>query len=293
MNARNEYLLKDLPDRPGVYLFYGASNELLYVGKSKRIRTRVRSHFSSAEERSLCRKVKRVEVRGTPGELGALLLESQLIKELGPMFNVAARHKRRIIVARRSDDREGYARIRLEAVDTLELPGSSSIMAIFKNRKQAREYLSMIARMHRLCPKLLGLEQSRKYCFAYHLGHCDGACMGEEEPNRYNVRLEEAFEARRIKAWPYDGGVVIEERSKDGREKELFFIDNWCLLASFRDEGGESVNMNQTHHRFDYDSYKLLYGFVTGKENVGSITVLGKEKFEERLNKEIKEVGIR
>ena len=65
-----------LPDSPGVYLFYGPLDELLYVGKSKTIRTRVRSHFSSPDERWLCRKVTRVEARETAGELGALLLES-------------------------------------------------------------------------------------------------------------------------------------------------------------------------------------------------------------------------
>src|SRR3972149_5718915 len=93
--------IKALPDTPGVYLFYGTLGELLYVGKSKTIRTRVRSHFSAPEEKGLTRRIRRIEARPTAGELGALLLESQLIKELRPMFNVASRRRRRVMVSRR------------------------------------------------------------------------------------------------------------------------------------------------------------------------------------------------
>ncbi len=84
-----------LPDSPGVYLFYGPKNELLYVGKSKNIRRRVVSHFSlspsSGKELSICGQTHAVEARTTAGELGALLLESRLIKDLQPIHNRVAR----------------------------------------------------------------------------------------------------------------------------------------------------------------------------------------------------------
>lgn len=272
-------LMAGLPDAPGVYLFYGPLDELLYVGKSKAIRTRVRSHFAAPEERWLMRRVRRVEMRRTAGELGALLLESQLIKELRPMFNVASRQRRRIIVARRALNPDGYAVVNLEAVDYLDVHAEDPILGVFKHKTQAREYLSMIAKAHRLCPKLLRLEQARSYCFSYHLGQCDGACMGDEAPERYNARLDEAFEARRVKAWPYESGIVIEELREGEKLRELFLIDNWCLVASHRSSDQHSGQNSSRQHRFDYDSYKILYGYLSDPQNRSSITPLDRKKF--------------
>lgn len=263
-----------------MYLFYGPSDELLYVGKSKTIRTRVRSHFAARKEARLMRRVRRVEARETAGELGALLLESQLIKELKPLFNVAARRRRRLIIARRVESPDGYAGIVLEAVDRIEIDAASPIMAIFKHRTQAKEYLTTIARTHRLCPKLLRLDRARTYCFWYHLKQCNGACMGEEDRSKYNARVEEAFAARRVKAWPYAGGVVVEERSEDHQRRELFYVDNWCLVASHQIVNGERVQHLRGNHRFDYDSYKILYDFLTDASHQEAITVLDRATFD-------------
>ena len=272
-------ILASLPDSPGVYLFYGQQEALLYVGKSKAVRTRVRSHFSTADERWLCRKVSRVEVRRTAGELGALLLESQLIKELQPFYNRAQRQRRRIIVARRALNQQGYIVVNLDAVDYLEVRESAPILGVFKHRTQAREFLDMIAHSHRLCPKLLRLERSRGYCFAYHLHQCDGACMGEEDAEKYNARVEEAFEARRIKAWPYESAVTIEERVSDGSHKEVFLLDNWCLIGGVRSSDGTFEKLEKTPRRFDYDSYKILYSYMSDPRNQKSITPLTRQQF--------------
>lgn len=236
-----------------MYLFYGAEDFLLYVGKSRNLRSRIRAHFAARNERKLCRRVKKIEVRETAGELGALLLESKLIKELRPLHNVAAKRRRRIIIAKRASNRDGYAVVVLEAVDRIDPNDSANILGLFKHTTQAKEFLSLIARSHRLCPKLLRLEQARTYCFSHHLGRCDGACMGEEGPESYNQRVEQAFEERRIKAWPYESPVVIEEQCELNGLREKFVVDNWCLV------GGSA----EGKHRFDYDSYKILYSYLS------------------------------
>jgi DNA polymerase III subunit epsilon len=255
-----------LPNTHGVYLFYGAEDILLYVGKSKAVRTRIRSHFSSRDEEWLTKRIHRIEVRETAGELGALLLESQLIKELRPMYNVRSKQLRRIIIARRVDNEQGYATVKLEAVDYLEIKPDSPILGIFKHKTQAKEFLDTVAKTHRLCPKLLRLENSRKYCFSYHLGRCDGACMGDEDVPAYNARVEAAFEARRIIAWPFNGAITIDEVSKDKKLHEIFLIDNWCLVASFKDNDSVRkkfpTQQKYSSRRFDYDSYKILYSYV-------------------------------
>ncbi len=257
-----------LPATSGVYLFYGADDVLMYVGKSKTIRARVRSHFAARDERWLTKRIRRIETRETAGELGALLLESRFIKELRPMYNVRSRQPRRIIIARRVDNEQGYAMVKLEAVDYLDLKPASPILGIFKHTTQAKEFLDKISKTHRLCSKLLRLETSRGCCFPYHLGLCDGACIGEEDPAAYNARVDAAFEARRIIAWPFDGPVTVEEISKDKKLREVFVIDNWCLIGAGKknDRAGQSGS-SSSPHRFDYDSYKLLYSYVMEEGN--------------------------
>jgi DNA polymerase-3 subunit epsilon len=270
-SAFNKKSVTSLPNTPGVYLFYGAEDILLYVGKSKTIRTRVRSHFAARDERWLMKRIHRIDVHETAGELGALLLESRLIKELRPAYNVRLRQPRRIIIARRAENEQGYATVKLEAVDYLDIKPDSPILGIFKHKTQAKEFLDVVAKTHRLCPKLLRLENSSGYCFSYHLAQCSGACMGEEDVSAYNTRVEAAFEARRITAWPFAGKVTIEEVSKNKKLHEIFVIDNWCLVASYNDVNVVSKKFprqqKSSPHRFDYDTYKILYSYVMDKEN--------------------------
>jgi hypothetical protein len=94
--------------------------------------------------------------------------------------------------------------------------------------------------------------------------------MGEEDVLAYNDRVEAAFEARRIIAWPFDGAVTIEEISKDTTLHETFIIDNWCLISS--DDDGRVTKKSKpsqksSPHRFDYDSYKILYSYVMEEDN--------------------------
>lgn len=233
----------------------------------------------------MCRQVRQIDVRQTAGELGALLLESQLIKNLRPMYNKRSRQKRRIIVARGERDCNGYTAIRLEPVSELDPTDPAPIMGLFKTKDQAREFLAAAAKSHRLCLKLLGVEKTKRFCFGYHLHQCLGACMGLEDAVSYNARVERAFDERRIKAWPFEGAVIIEEKNDTTGETEVFVVDNWCLLYSF------SFSHNQPHlrvrglHRFDYDSYKILAGYVFDEAHSHQIRPAQKEEIEALLQK--------
>ncbi|SQI36926.1 Excinuclease cho [Serratia plymuthica] len=82
--------LEVLPKSPGVYLFHGLSDSMpLYIGKSVNIRSRVMAHFRTQDEARLLRQTQRISFHETAGELGALLLEAQLIKQQQPLFNNA------------------------------------------------------------------------------------------------------------------------------------------------------------------------------------------------------------
>ncbi len=259
--------LASFPETPGVYLFYAANGVLLYVGKSKALRSRIRAHFNAREEGRFMRGVARIEIQETAGELGALLLESKYIKELKPLRNLALRRRRRIIVAVKKLNKQGFAVVSLKPIDYWSVDTATPVLGLFKHLTQARAYLADAARKYRLCPKLLKLEQPSHYCFSYHLGRCDGACMGEGDPEEYNARLEKAFEDRRIKAWPFERAIVVEETSELTGARESFVIDNWCLLGSYRSDRNGRTSLFQGIHRFDYDSYKILYSYLVDKKN--------------------------
>ena len=88
--------LASLPDSPGVYLWKDAEGLVLYVGKAKSLRSRVRSYFASDHEtsvktRHLVRLIMDIETIVVPSEAHALILENNLIKEYKPRFNIALR----------------------------------------------------------------------------------------------------------------------------------------------------------------------------------------------------------
>jgi DNA polymerase III subunit epsilon len=282
--------LDALPEASGVYTFYGKEGELLYVGKSVNIKDRVRSHFSgegtSARSLEMSGQVHKIESIATAGELGALLLESRMIKELAPLYNRMSRERRYLVVARRVTDPRGYATIVLENVEYIDLGEAETIMGVFKTKKQAQEFLALSAKTFQLCQKLLGLDQSRGHCFGYQLQQCRGACAGEEAVEEYNRRVEEAFEERRIKAWPYSGGLSIEEQGEHLRE--MFVVDNWCLLASYRTSGDGFENVQRGSHRFDYDSYKILLRYLQQRRATTRVRIIRRDEMT-RLLREIGE----
>jgi hypothetical protein len=277
--------IRKLPVCSGVYLFYTAQGDLLYVGKSKSIRTRVRSHFAMPEEAAMCRKIGYIEVRKTVGELGALLLESQLIKDLRPHYNRMSRHKRRIILARSVTTPAGYHAVRLEPVNQIDPTKAENTLGIFKTRLQAKDFLAVAAKEHRLCLNLLGLEHSKRSCFSYHLHQCNGACIGLEPPDIYNRRVENAFEERRIKAWPFPGAIIIEEKDDLEGTEEVFVVDNWCLLYSFVHSKKDSRLRVRGIHQFDYDSYRILAGYIFRDPSMDHVRPASREEINTLLRR--------
>src|SRR5690606_16374323 len=93
-------ILDDVPESPGVYLFFGENDLPIYIGKSINIRSRVMSHFSrdhaSTKEMRIGQEVKHIEWIETVGEFSALMLESRLIKERQPIYNRRLRRERQL-----------------------------------------------------------------------------------------------------------------------------------------------------------------------------------------------------
>lgn len=254
--------LQRLPDGPGVYLFYDRTGHPLYVGKSRDIRARVLSHLSgdyrSGRTMRICQQAARIDAQRTYGELGALLLESHLIKTLSPLYNQRSRVHRELVVARRVEGERGYASVRFERRGSQEPLDPSEILGIFRSLRQAKETLADLARSHQLCPRVLGLEHRRASCVYRQMRQCRGACAGTEPPALFNARLEAAWVSRRLRAWPYTGPVMVEEANEARTEGHVFVVDGWRLVESFRyDETGTRPFL-PPQAGFDHDAYKIL-----------------------------------
>lgn len=277
-------MLAHLPEGPGVYTFIGEGGEILYIGKSKNIKDRVLSHFSNdhttTKEMHLCQQTTRIEAEETAGELGALLLESKRIKEESPVYNRVLRRRSELVIAR-EEFKDGYIEVRLERVRTIDPDQYKKTLGVFKNLSQAKAFLSAAREEYGLCAKFLNLEKGKGTCFYYGLGKCKGACRGEEDKENYNERVKETFKARRLKAWPFKGPILIEEK-KDDEEKQSFVLDNWCLLAEIKTESS-GVSWTHLSPEFDYDSYKIFYRYIKDPLNKKRIQSFSYKELEKNL----------
>lgn len=287
---RKERIPKDtfteLPDSAGVYFFYGPEQELLYIGKSKHVRTRARSHFHTTKdkkERRLQAETELVDSVRTSGELSALILEAALIKAQSPLYNRALRKRRSLIIAKKEIADDGYARICLSAADTIT-PGPE-VLAVFRTMAQARASLKKLAKEKKLCAKLLGAEKGSGACFAYQLEACSGACVQKIGPDAHNEALDSAFASRKLRTWPYTGVVMIDEKEREGAGT-VFFVDNWALIGAYRYEDGAFSPFAEELEKglFDYDTYKILVRYLARAQNKRTLSVLSKSEFRKQLS---------
>lgn len=286
--------LEKLPDKPGVYIFYGnepkglkttkeTANQKkniipLYVGKSINIRNRVLSHFaadiSSPTEMRIAQQIESIETMTTSGELGALLLESRLIKEMLPLYNKRSRIKHELIALKNKITKSGYMECYMEPITFIDPGQLDNFLGFFRSKRQAKAYLAAIAKEYDLCEKLLGLEKTSTACFAYRLGKCNGACTGQERPEQYNMRLLTAVHELKILPWPYKGAITIQEAEITGR-KEYYIIDNWCYRGKIVvDAEGNIKNDNTSDICFDLDIYKILRQFIANPANQKKISLM-------------------
>jgi DNA polymerase-3 subunit epsilon len=279
----DEFLVKSLPETYGVYVFYDENGNPLYVGKSVNIRSRVLSHFSgdqeSAKEQALCRQVVDIQTITTSGELGALLLESHLIKRLLPLYNRKSRIHKKLVVMKRGVNAHGYGTIRLEYLRNIRSTDLSSIVGIFKSMRQAKEFLWNIAKGYTLCPRMLTIEKGKGECSYTQVQRCNGACNGSELPEAYNTRFNLALAGRRVMPWPFNGPILIEEKNETGNEGEFFVVDNWCLMGCFRfDETGSKRCLLEGGYTFDYDGYRILRDYLLKSRKQRNVKELAKEE---------------
>jgi len=258
--------LDDIPDSAGVYLFYGENGIPLYVGKSIHLRQRVMSHFNADhrlyKDMRLSQQIHRLEWRATAGELGALLLEAQLIKEMQPIHNRVLRRQRELCGWQLREVAPDLMQPVLTYASEQDFGSAERLYGLFSSRRKAEDTLRQLAESHQLCLVTLGLEsrlQAKKPCFGYQLHRCHGACVGAEPLAAHQARLEAALHGLQVKTWPYQGAIGLVETGANGKQ-EILVVNNWCFLgaASTEEEARRLLNEAPARPAFDVDTYKIL-----------------------------------
>ncbi len=259
-------VLDDCPDSPGVYLFYGENDLPLYVGKSVRLKQRVMSHFNSDhklyKDMRLSQQLHRIEWRETAGEVGALLLEAQLVKDLQPIHNRTLRRQGDLCAWRLKEDARGHTVPMLAFASEQDFGNAERLYGLFSSKRKAESALRELAEAHQLCLVQLGLEgrsQPGKPCFGWQLRRCKGVCVGKEAESFHRARLEAALSRLHVKTWPYKGPIGLIEDNGAGRT-DVHLINNWCYVGTAQSEDQVWQLLEEAPQRpaFDIDTYKIL-----------------------------------
>jgi DNA polymerase-3 subunit epsilon len=269
----DQNLIDSIPDGPGCYIFYGDNKTPLYIGKSISLRSRVMGHFQGAltqrKEMKLSLQVRDIDWIETGGELGALILESKLIKERMPSMNIKLRRSKDLCAWSLVEDSAGVLTPTLVTHHHLQPGLQENLYGLFYSKREAHSYLKAIAKKYHLCEALLGLEKriEGKSCFGYQVKQCGGACLNLTPIHLHNLQLKTAMELFRVQVWPYTGAIAIKEAG------EMIVLDKWCYL-------GTAINQDELYElaqsgeaEFDLDIYKIVKKALSGSHKHQVISI--------------------
>jgi len=256
-------MIAAIPACPGVYLFYGDNDALLYIGKSIDMRERVLSHFSEAlrnnKEMKLSRQTRRIEHIACAGELSALLLESQLIKQRQPIYNKRLRRSRQQLSWLLEKDNDGFLKPQLVDLNSVSSDDITRCYGIFKKASNAREALLGLAKKHHLCLIHSGLAKGPGPCFSWQLKQCQGACVGAQSSSDFNQQLLLALRSLQLAWWPFRGAVAIHEHNPNNGLQCWHLIQQWRYLGEVTELSlAQPLIDAASNASFDLDSYQIL-----------------------------------
>ena len=195
MTPQLELKLKNLPTSPGVYMFKDAAGKIIYIGKARNIRNRVRTYFRSSKnlDRKTVRMVARsadVELLVTDCEVEALILEANLVHEHKPRYNVALRDDKHFPYVKITTA-EPFPRVLI--VRRLE-KDRATYFGPYTNVKAMRKTVGLLIRLFtiRTCnhtiPQPSG--KSQKVCLDYYIKRCRGPCESLQSVEEYRESVD-------------------------------------------------------------------------------------------------------
>jgi len=219
-----------LPESPGVYLFKDSDDDIIYIGKAKNIRDRVRSYFRSdvkdLKTKVLVETIHLIDFVLTANEKEAFLLENNLIKQHAPKYNIMLK------------DDKSYVSLKLTLQDdypalfaTRKIVDDGSVyFGPYPHGRDVRDILKLLERFYpiRKCKETV-FRKRKRACMLYELGKCPGPCVMPVDAAEYAGTIEEVRDflsgknekilkgiehriAKKIASWDFETAQVLKER---------------------------------------------------------------------------------
>jgi excinuclease ABC subunit C len=196
MNSNLESKIRNLPDKPGIYQFLNDKGKVIYVGKARNLKNRVRSYFhdsiTSAKTLALVNKINDFELIVTDNEIEALVLENNLIKDLKPRYNINLKDDKSYPFIKVTN--EPYPQV---YPTRRVVKDGSKYFGPYTNVKDMKSALRMINQIFKIRSCKLNIDQESidkrkfKVCLDYHIHKCDGPCEGLVSEKDYNDMVGE------------------------------------------------------------------------------------------------------
>ncbi|MFM7018332.1 exonuclease domain-containing protein [Flavobacterium sp.] len=212
-------IVESLPNKTGIYYIHNEKGDLIYIGKSKNIKKRVNQHFTGKNNKSkkIQAQVFTVTYEETGSELVALLKESEEIKINKPIYNRAQRKSIFQWALYEVLDDNGYLNLKLQKAD-----GRKKEITSYTSLQEGKNSLFRITEKYNLCQKLNGLYETQNGCFQHKINECNGACLGKETPEEYNLRVEEFLNEMSFN----NQNKIIVDRGRKINERSAVLIEN-------------------------------------------------------------------
>ena len=240
--------LTKTPVNPGVYLMQDSNNQVLYVGKAKHLKNRIRSYFNSSSNLSpkiqqLVHKIERFEFIVTETETEALILENNLIKQLKPYYN-----------DRLKDDKTyPFIKVTLQekfpkVLFTRNIKNDGSkYFGPFTSARSVRTTMNLLKKLfpYRSCTKTITGKDERP-CLDFHINRCVGPCIGASKRQDYNEIINQV-----ILFLEGDKKEVIRQL-KTAMEKSSVNLE-YEKAANYRDQIHSIEQINEKQRIFNAD----------------------------------------
>ncbi len=226
-----EIQVQTLPDTPGVYQFFDAKDTIIYIGKAKNLKKRVRSYFNKHHDYGktnvLVKKIRNIKHIVVDSETDALLLENNLIKKYQPRYNVLLK------------DDKSYPWI---CIKNERFPRVFSTRRVIKDGSEYFGPYTSIKTVYTLLDLIKGLfplrtcaydlaeekimNQKYKVCLEFHLGNCKGACEAKEKESNY---LKNIASVREILKGNFKNSLTVFKTQMKALATNLQFEDAQIL----------------------------------------------------------------
>lgn len=183
-----------LPDGPGVYLFKNRDDHIIYVGKASSVKKRVSQYFQSTDmdpkTRALVKNIADIEYLVTPSEIDALILESNLIKEHRPRYNIDMKDDKQYPFIKITVN-EDFPRI---FITRRRLRDGARYFGPYTNAGSVRESLKIISQLFRIRQCKKRIVPGGRPCLNFQMGLCSAPCNAQIDKEQYRLAVEETIQ---------------------------------------------------------------------------------------------------